>query len=231
VPRKIPMFARRRRSRARRFAGWLPVGIVLVVAVSLVTVRALNADLAPLRDPGSVHVHALGLEAESQSLFIATHNGLYRLPPGKAMAEPTSDRHQDTMGFAVAAPGYFLGSGHPDLRDDLPPLLGLIESRDAGETWQPVSLLGEVDFHVLRVEGRHIVGYDATRGRILASGDEGRTWNDRKPPERLPRSGRPSEIQKDPRRNRGESPLYLTGRRRHVEQWRAKERPTRLASG
>ncbi len=188
------MFARRRRSRARRFAGWLPVGIVLVVAVSLVTVRALNADLAPLRDPGSVHVHALGLEAESQSLFIATHNGLYRLPPGKAMAEPTSDRHQDTMGFAVAAPGYFLGSGHPDLRDDLPPLLGLIESRDAGETWQPVSLLGEVDFHVLRVEGRHIVGYDATRGRILASGDEGRTWNDRKPPERLPRSGRPSEI-------------------------------------
>jgi hypothetical protein len=44
------------------------------------------------------------------------------------------------------------------LRDDLPPLLGLIESRDAGETWKPISLLGKVDFHALRVRGELLVG-------------------------------------------------------------------------
>jgi len=180
---KTTIFARRRSG--RRVAGWLPLGLVVVLAASLAVVRALGEGVAPSTDPGAVHVHALGLDAESQSLFIATHNGLYRLPPGKARSEQIGDRRQDTMGFSVAGPGYFLGSGHPDLRDDLPPLLGLIESRDAGETWQPVSLLGEVDFHVLRVDGRQVVGYDATSGRILVSMDEGRTWKRQEPPERL----------------------------------------------
>ena len=183
--RKTPIFARQRRSTGRRVAGWLPLGLVIVLAGSLAAVRALGEDVALAPDPGPGHVHALGLDAESQSLFIATHTGLYRLPPGEARSEPISDRHQDTMGFTVAGPGYLLGSGHPDLRDDLPPLLGLIESRDAGETWQPVSLFGEVDFHVLRADGRHVVGYDATSGRILVSMDDGRTWKDQKPPERL----------------------------------------------
>ncbi len=168
-----------------RAVGWLPVGLVVVLAASLATVRTLDEDDRRSPDPGPEHVHALGLDAESQSLFIATHTGLYRLPPGEARSEPISDRDQDTMGFTVAGPGYFLGSGHPDLREDLPPLLGLIESRDAGETWQSVSLLGEADFHVLRVDGRHVVGYDATSGRIMVSLDEGRTWRDQKPPERL----------------------------------------------
>ena len=47
-----------------------------------------------------------------------------------------ADRWQDTMAFTVTVTGAgtFLGSGHPDLREDLPPHLGLIESTDAGET-------------------------------------------------------------------------------------------------
>jgi hypothetical protein len=36
------------------------------------------------------------------------------------------------MGFTIVGPNRFLGSGHPDLRDDLPPLLGLIESTNRG---------------------------------------------------------------------------------------------------
>jgi photosystem II stability/assembly factor-like uncharacterized protein len=185
MPRKAPIFARRRRGRLRRVAGWLPVGLVIVLAASLAAVRALDEDAARSTDPGPVHVHALGLDPANLSLFIATHTGLFRLPPGQATAERVGDRHQDTMGFTIAGPDHFLGSGHPDLRDDLPPLLGLIESRDAGQTWKSISLLGEVDFHVLRVDGLHVVGYDATSGRILISTDGGRTWKDQRPPERL----------------------------------------------
>jgi len=169
----------------RRVAGWLPVGLVAVLLASLLSLRVLDQDAARSPDPGPVHVHALGLDPVNLSLFIATHTGLYRLPPGQANAERVSDRHQDTMGFTVAGPDHFLGSGHPGLRDDLPPQLGLIESRDAGETWEPISLLGEVDFHVLRADGRDVVGYDSTSGLVLMSTDGGRTWKDQRPPERL----------------------------------------------
>ena len=73
--------------------------------------------------------------------------------------------------------------------EGLPPLLGLIESQDAGNTWRSISLLGEADFHVLRSAGDRIYGFDATNVRLMASEDAGRTWEDRSlpgfPPEPL----------------------------------------------
>jgi len=44
-----------------------------------------------------------------------------------------------------------LASGHPDLRESKPVLLGLIESRDAGQTWEPLSMEGRSDSHALLV--------------------------------------------------------------------------------
>ena len=54
-------------------------------------------------------------------------------------------------------------------------LLGLIESRDAGRSWQPLSLLGEADFHALQVVHGRVYGYDATGGRFMVSSDR-RHW-------------------------------------------------------
>ncbi|MFP5450416.1 MAG: F510_1955 family glycosylhydrolase [Thermoleophilia bacterium] len=127
-------------------------------------------------DLGPEHMHGLGVNPADDALYIATHTGLFRMPRGSDDSERVGDRLQDTMGFAVAGPDRFLGSGHPDLRDDLPPLLGLIESSDAGRSWTPVSLLGEADFHALRVSGSRVVGYDASGARVMASDDEGRQW-------------------------------------------------------
>lgn len=133
-------------------------------------------------DVGPEHVHGLGVNAADGSLYIATHTGLFRRPGGSADSERIGDRLQDTMGFAVAGPDRFIGSGHPDLRDDLPPLLGLIESTDAGRSWEPVSLLGEADFHALRIAGSRIVGYDSSNVRLMSSDDTGRTWTQSRPP-------------------------------------------------
>ncbi len=133
-------------------------------------------------DDGPVHVHGLGINPADGALYIATHTGLFRMERGAHTAERVSDRHQDTMGFTVVGPDHFLGSGHPDLRDDLPPLLGLIESTDAGRRWRPVSLLGEADFHALRADGRDVLGYNASDGRLLRSADGGRTWTGVRPP-------------------------------------------------
>ena len=136
-------------------------------------------------DPGPIHVHGLGLDPGDGALFIATHTGLYRVEKSETKAERVGDRYQDTMGFTIAASGLFLGSGHPDARDlqsGTPPLLGLVRSKDAGETWTPVSLSGEADFHVLRYLGNRVYGYDATNDRLMGSGDAGKTWTEHRVP-------------------------------------------------
>lgn len=138
-----------------------------------------------LQDPGAVHVHGLGYDTAAGVLYIATHTGLFELPDGDSEPTRIGDSHQDTMGFALVEPGHFLGSGHPDARENLPPHLGLIRSTDDGRTWQPVSLGGEADFHVLRARGKHVFGFDVTGERLLASSDAGRTWTPLQAPENL----------------------------------------------
>jgi hypothetical protein len=156
----------------------------LVVGVAAFTLARNNdgggSAADDVAEAGPVHVHGLGINPADGSLLIATHTGAYRVAPNEREAERIGDSRQDTMGFTVAGPNYFLGSGHPDASEaaekDLPPHLGLIESRDAGRTWRTVSLLGEADFHVLRFAGQRVYGYDASNDRLLVSGDRGRTW-------------------------------------------------------
>lgn len=125
---------------------------------------------------GPEHIHGLGVNPADRSLLIATHSGLFRAAANSDTARRVGDRRQDTMGFTIVGPDRFLGSGHPDLRDDLPPLLGLIRSDDAGRSWEPVSLLGEADFHVLRTAGTRIYGVNSADGELLVSDDGGRNW-------------------------------------------------------
>ncbi len=131
----------------------------------------------------AAHIHGMGVNPADKALVIATHDGLFRAGPGEQQAEQVGNRRQDTMGFTVLGPNRFLGSGHPDPRDaELPPLLGLIDSQDAGRNWKPVSLLGEADFHVLRASGRTVYGVNSADGALLVSQDAGRTWQKRTPP-------------------------------------------------
>lgn len=141
---------------------------------------------AKIEDPGPIHVHGLGVNPKDGALFVATHTGLFRAPEGETTAKRVAERYQDTMGFTVVGPDRFLGSGHPDAREGLPPFLGLIRSSDAGKTWQEVSLMGKADFHVLEAAGSYVYGfgsdYDSRETRFLASDDGGRTWDKRSPP-------------------------------------------------
>ena len=143
----------------------------------------------------------------------ATHTGALMVFEG--------DTRQDTMGFTVTGPDEFVGSGHPDLRDDLPPLLGLIRSDDGGRSWNSISLLGEADFHVLRTAGTRIYGVNATDGTLRISDDGGRTWATRTPPAALldlaPAPGRADELLAS-----GESGLFVS--RDAGETWRPTDR-------
>ena len=140
-------------------------------------------------DPGVIHVHGLGRNPADGALFIATHTGLFRMGSGDRSAERVAERYQDTMGFTVIGPDHFLGSGHPGSIENDPPFLGLIESRNAGSTWRPISLRGKADFHVLEAQGNTVYGFgsdwDTREARFLRSDDRGRNWTRLAPPEGL----------------------------------------------
>jgi hypothetical protein len=149
----------------------------VIAAAAIETANDSGRDTAPA--PSFRHVHGLGVNPNDGALYIATHSGMWRLAAGTKKPEPVGRSRQDTMGFTVAGLDRFLGSGHPD-NFDQPPLLGLIESRDAGVSWRPISLQGRADFHVLRAMGRRVYGYDVAHARLLISSDRGRTWTERK---------------------------------------------------
>jgi hypothetical protein len=131
-------------------------------------------------DPGLQHIHGLGVRGDT--LYIATHTGLWIAPRGQTKAQRFGSSRQDIMGFSVVSSDRFIGSGHPDPSQNLPPNLGLIESRDAGRTWKNVSLLGEADFHVLESAGSRIYGFNGVQARLMVSVDGGRRWAQRTPP-------------------------------------------------
>jgi hypothetical protein len=164
---------------------WSAIGGALVVLIgALIALPALRDENRPETDValerGPVHVHGLGINPGDGALYIATHTGLWRVARGEQTPRPVGESRQDTMGFTVAGPGHFLGSGHPDNLDQ-PPLLGLIRSSDSGVTWNPISLLGQADFHVLRALGNRVYGYDVTNSRLMVSRDAGKTWAEHKP--------------------------------------------------
>ena len=146
-----------------------------------------RGSLPPVEvETGVVHVHGLGVDPGDGTLYAATHSGLFRVPQ-RGPAERVANRAQDTMGFSVVGPGRFIGSGHPDVREDdvRPPLLGLIESVDAGQSWQRLSLHGEADFHALAAAHGKVYGYDSTSGTFMVTTDR-RAWDRRS---RLPMLG------------------------------------------
>ena len=123
-------------------------------------------------ETGVVHVHGLGVDPADGVLYAATHSGLFRIPETGTAAR-VANRAQDTMGFSVVGPGRFIGSGHPDPREDdvRPPLLGLIESDDRGQTWDRISLHGEADFHALHAAHGQVYGYDSTSQTFMVTED------------------------------------------------------------
>ncbi len=150
------------------------VGAVATATLLLLAGCASTVDPAQQGAPTAAdqtalgHVHGLGVDPGDDTLYVASHLGVFRLSKSGA-PERIADRWQDTMGFAVIGPGHFLGSGHPDLREDLPPSLGLIESTDGAQTWEPVSLQGDADLHAIEVVGDRIYACDSHTGSLITT--------------------------------------------------------------
>jgi hypothetical protein len=157
----------------------------LLLVLVVVTRDESGTRTAPSGGEGVAHVHGLGVNPANGDLYAASHYGVFRVP-ANGKAERVGKLVQDTMGFTVVGPDHFLASGHPDVNDNRlrkpgrPPLLGLVESTDGGQSWEPLSLLGEADFHSLVAAHGNVYGYDSTGGRFMVSPDA-KQWDTRSP--------------------------------------------------
>ncbi|MCX5230368.1 F510_1955 family glycosylhydrolase [Streptomyces sp. NBC_00233] len=160
-----------------------PAAAALTLALALaLTACSSSGDSSGGRTPDGgaaaapSHIHGLGLRGDS--LYVATHQGIYT-PDADGSPMPVGDRRDDFMGFTVTADGDFLASGHPAPGSGGPADLGLVASTDSGRTWREKSLAGKVDFHALdTARDSTVYGYDSANGLLRASAD-GITWDDR----------------------------------------------------
>jgi len=160
------------RTRGAGLAGLL---LLVTAACSSSDVGEQTTDSAHTGGNAFGHVHGLGVNPADDRLYVAAHMGVFRQTDRGF--ERIANRWQDTMAFTVAGPDHFLASGHPDTREDKPPHLGLVESKDAARTWTSLSLEGEADFHSLEIAGERIFGFDSQSGTLMFTQD-GRSWTD-----------------------------------------------------
>lgn len=152
----------------------LSVATAMLLSVSLASCSTPTAGSESTSSTFVGHVHGLGVDPADNSLYVASHGGVFQL--GDAGLTLVADRVQDTMGFTVVGPGHFVASGHPAPTDlDRPVHLGLIESTDAAQTWTETSLGGAADFHALEQGPGVLYGYDSQTRMVMTTTDR-RSW-------------------------------------------------------
>lgn len=145
-------------------------GLAIAIALALST---LGDAAGPSHDIG--HLHALLINPGDASLWIGTHNGLYRSgDEGKtwqAVKIPANLAAMDFMSFAQepANPKILYVGTHNR---------GVLRTTDGGETWGSFSTgLGGLDVHALAVDGynatqpKRLYGWVADKGLYRILGD------------------------------------------------------------
>ena len=134
------------------------------------------------------YVNALDIDPATGDFLLTTNRGFFRIDAkhegGRARArhghrEHAVGRRRHVPRHPLDRAGRLLGSGHPDIKGQLPPYLGLIASDDGGQSWRSVSKLGEADFHKIVIKHGRLYAFDAVLGAMLISSDGGRRFVER----------------------------------------------------
>jgi hypothetical protein len=148
------------------------------------------AEPPPAGSAANAFIGSLAIDPVDGTVFLGTGLGLYRVNAnGKGQRHIVGElRTPDGAGevssnlvIGFARPGELLASGHPE-SGSLPENLGLMRSGEGGRSWEPVSELGETDYHVLQVAGDRVVGVTVDASDVRVSRDGGRTFETRTPP-------------------------------------------------
>jgi BNR/Asp-box repeat protein len=142
------------------------------------------AEPAPTSSPqtsgANAFIGSIAVDPKDGTVMLGTGLGLFRIAPGASTAERVvgelkgpdgSGQVSSNLVVRYAGPGELIASGHPEGGGGLPENLGLIRSRDAGGTWEPVIELGVSDYHLLQVDGKRVVGVLADAADVLVNAD------------------------------------------------------------
>lgn len=133
-------------------------------------------------------VNSLDVDRRDGRLLVTTNLGFFRVDPKSGKAREV--RGLIRVGRRSSPVGRFLevladgrgglyGSGHPDQPETLPQFLGLLTSRDGGQTWSVRSRFGRADLHEMVIAHDTLYAVDAVLGALLVSSDGGRTFAER----------------------------------------------------
>jgi photosystem II stability/assembly factor-like uncharacterized protein len=157
-------------------------------------VSAAPAAAVPWLDPDGEEplVGSLAVNPADDALWMSTNQGLYRVSGGGAAPEKVTGtlvvpgatgRLSEQLVVRFTGPDELLASGHPgDEQGGLPPVLGLLRSKDAGTSWTAVSELGRADFHAIERSGGRVIGALFGESQVLVSYDDGASWQGRAAP-------------------------------------------------
>jgi photosystem II stability/assembly factor-like uncharacterized protein len=130
---------------------------------------------------------ALAVDPADRALFVSTDKSLLHIARGAKRAQLVRGTYREGLvkvalrrdsTATVVGPHRLLGSGHPGATGPVPQNLGLLVSNDGGVTWDPVSLTGTADLHILRVKvgGAWLYAYDYAHQRVVFTRDNGQHW-------------------------------------------------------
>jgi hypothetical protein len=142
--------------------------------------------------PGTTSdIVSIAIDPADGTLLAGSGPAFYRLPPGAEKPEQAKGALSTPKGSGTLTkdvvvrfekPGTIIASGH-SAEAALPPVLGILRSTDKGETWQPISGLGEADYHEIEIQGDRIFALrNEDPGMIQISDDGGKTWDTREAP-------------------------------------------------
>ena len=172
------------------------LGIAVLIAIAGVVISypyfvSSNANLVSSSDRSNLlgdwhDIHGVGLfntegssNDENNSIYIATHNGLYNKKQNSSWVKVGSDQ-SDLMGFVINPnkQGVMYSSGHPVNGGNL----GFRMSTDSGKTWQTISSVTDnpIDFHAMSispVNNNILYGSPGGGYALFITHDQGKTWS------------------------------------------------------
>ncbi|HEX7257977.1 MAG TPA: YCF48-related protein [Nitrososphaeraceae archaeon] len=171
------------------------LGITVLIAIVGVAIiypyfASSHANLESSSDKSNIlgdwhDIHGVGIFTtggngdNDDSIYLATHNGLYNKKQDSSWVKVGNDK-SDLMGFVInpTKEGVMYSSGHPVNGGNL----GFRMSTDSGKTWQTISKVTDnpIDFHAMSispVNNKILYGSPGGGYALFITKDEGKSWS------------------------------------------------------